>query len=448
MTTENHGTSPVGRTEGAHTALQTRPSPQPAIEEVAESTTARGFWTRSHRAGTLFAVLGIAAAVGFGALAPSDQDARFRLSESADGFTIPIPAAAGAIAFGVLCAVAGVLLFTGVTRRFFGWSVGVALTSLLLSFLCWQVAGETMAVVTVAQTTLLLSLPLILGSLSGVLCERAGVINIAIEGQFLAGACAGALVGTLASNLWVGLAASALAGLFIAWLLAIFAIRYLVDQVVLGVVLNVFALGLTGFLFSRLMQPEQQTYNNPGTFKEVSIPLLSDIPFLGPVLFEASMFLYIALALVVIIQIGLFHTRWGLRVRAVGEHPTAADTVGIRVNRVRYLNVLYGGLVAGIGGAFFTLGRVGPFQENMTDGKGFIALAALIFGRWSPTGALAAALLFGFAEQLQIYLSAIGSEIPSEILAMAPYLATLLAVAGLIGKVRAPAADGQPYVNR
>jgi simple sugar transport system permease protein len=165
------------------------------------------------------------------------------------------------------------------------------------------------------------------------------------------------------------------------------------------------------------------------------------------VLFDANIFVYLALFLVVAVHLALFHTRWGMRVRAVGEHPTAADTVGIKVRLVRYRSVLYGGLIAGIGGAFFTIGSVGQFTKNMTDGKGFIALAAMIFGRYSPTGALAAALLFGFADRLQIYLNSIDSAIPSQFLAMAPYIATIFAVAGLVGKVRPPAADGKPYVK-
>jgi ABC-type uncharacterized transport system permease subunit len=165
------------------------------------------------------------------------------------------------------------------------------------------------------------------------------------------------------------------------------------------------------------------------------------------VLFDSNIFLYLTYALLAAVHIGLFHTRWGLRVRAVGEHPTAADTVGIRVLATRYRNLLYGGLIAGLGGAFFTVGSVGAFGKNMTSGKGFIALAALIFGRWSPLGALGAALVFGFADQIQLVLTSIGTTIPSQFMLMAPYLATIFAVAGLVGKVRAPKADGKPYVK-
>ncbi|MGH3714332.1 MAG: ABC transporter permease [Micromonosporaceae bacterium] len=425
------------------------------LEEIAESTTARGFWTRSRKAGALFVVLGLAAAVVFGYLSPGglwpfgvlppEEVARFSLVGGE--LAVPLPARPAAIGFGLVTAAAGVLLLTRVASSRLGLVTGIALVAFVMSFLCWQVAGEFMPLVAMASGTLFLALPLIFGSLSGVLCERAGVINIGIEGQFLMGAFAGAMFATLTGSPWVGLLAAAFGGLLIASLLGVFAIRYLVDQIVLGVVLVVLAVGVTGFLYERLMQPYQESLNKPPGFGKIAIPLLSDIPLIGPVLFDANVIVYLAFALVVVVHLSLFHTRWGMRVRAVGEHPTAADTVGINVRRVRYLSVLAGGLVAGIGGASFTLGSGLQFTKVMTDGKGFIALAAMIFGRYSPTGALAAAVLFGFADQLQIYLSGIGSEIPSQFLAMAPYIATILAVAGLVGRVRPPAADGKPYVK-
>jgi simple sugar transport system permease protein len=417
------------------------------LDEIAESTTARGFWTRSRRAGVLFVLLGGLSGALFGWLAPAGEAARFTFAEGEQGFAISIPAQPGAIGFGVLCLAVGVTLLTRLASAHLGLATAVALSSFVMSFLCWQVAGHFMPLVAMAGGALFLALPLIFGSLSGVLCERAGVINIAIEGQFLMGAFGAAMIGTLTASLWLGLVAAAIGGLLIALLLALFAIRYLVDQIVLGVVLDVLALGVTGFLYERLMQPYQSTFNNPGIFRDITIPGLSKIPLIGPVLFDANIFVYLALFLVVAVHLALFHTRWGMRVRAVGEHPTAADTVGIKVRLVRYRSVLYGGLIAGIGGAFFTIGSVGQFTKNMTDGKGFIALAAMIFGRYSPTGALAAALLFGFADRLQIYLNSIDSAIPSQFLAMAPYIATIFAVAGLVGKVRPPAADGKPYVK-
>lgn len=406
-----------------------------------------GFWTRSRKVGAGLAAAGLLAAVLFGNLATS-QTVRFTLSDDAQGTALSIGGTVGAILFGLIAAAAGAAMFTD---RWFTWLLGIGLVGLVLSFLCWQISDAPaglnfMPLVNIVRGTFLLAVPLIFGALAGVLCERSGVVNVAIEGQLLMGAFAGALVGTLAASAWVGLIAAALGGAFISLLLAIFTIRYLVDQVVMGIVLNLFALGLTGFLYERLMQTDQTKYNQPPHFGQWDIPLLKEIPVLGPALFQSNLFLYLALVLVLVIHVGLFRTRWGLRTRSVGEHPTAADTLGVRVLGLRYRNVLLAGVVAGIGGASYTL-LLYSFTKNMIGGKGFIALAALIFGRWSPTGALLAALFFGFADQLGVYLGAINSVIPNQFLAMLPYLATILAVAGLVGRVRAPAADGKPYIK-
>lgn len=419
------------------------------VEETA-ALPARGFWSRDRKVGAGLAALGALGAVLFGALATA-QRARFTLSEDAGGAALEIGGTTGAVLFGLLAAVAGGAMLSGRAHRWFVYLLAAGVVTLALSFLCWQVsaapAGQNfMPLVNIVRGTFLLALPLIFGALAGVLCERSGVVNVAIEGQLLMGAFAGALVGTMSGSAWAGLVAAAIGGGFISLLLAVFAIRYLVDQVVMGVVLNLLALGLTGFLYERLMQQDTEAYNQPPHFPVWQIPLLSDIPVLGPALFTGTIFLYLAIALVVVIQLGLFRTRWGLRTRAVGEHPQAADTLGVRVLGLRYRNVLLAGAVAGIGGASYTL-VIYTFTKNMIGGKGFIALAALIFGRWSPVGALLAALFFGFADQLATYLSAINSSIPSEFLAMLPYLATIFAVAGLVGRVRAPAADGKPYIK-
>jgi ABC-type uncharacterized transport system permease subunit len=291
--------------------------------------------------------------------------------------------------------------------------------------------------------------PLILGALGGILCERSGVINVAIEGQMLTGAFAAALVGTMAHNLGAGVVAALVAGGLMGALLGVFAIRYVVNQVILGVVLNVFALGLTGFAYDSVMQKHQDQYNTPAIFAPVKIPLLGDIPFIGPLLFDTTVLVYLTYLLIIVIDVALFRTRWGLRTRAVGEHPKAADTVGINVLRTRYVNTVLGGFVAGLAGAYLTIGTVGAFTKNISSGKGFIALAAVIFGRWSPRGAVGAALLFGFADAVQTELSFLATpvQIPSAFLSMLPYLATIFAVAGLVGRVRAPAADGEPYVK-
>ncbi|MFF0654593.1 MULTISPECIES: ABC transporter permease [Micromonospora] len=421
-----------------------------AVPEVAVTAVDEGFWTRNRKIGAVLLALGVLAAVLFGALA-TDQHARFTLSETEGGAALEINGTVGAILFGLITAGAGGALLAGVPKRWFTLLLGAGLVAFVLSFLCWQVSAAPegrnfMPLVNVVRGTFILALPLIFGALAGVLCERSGVVNVAIEGQLLMGAFSGALFGSMSGSVWVGLVAAAIGGAFISLLLAVFSIRYLVDQVVMGIVLNLLAVGITGFLYERLMQTDAAKYNSAPRFSNWEIPLLSDIPLIGPALFRGNIFLYLGLLLVLVIHLALFRTRWGLRTRSVGEHPTAADTLGVKVLRLRYRNVILAGLVAGVGGASYTLALY-SFTKNMIGGKGFIALAALIFGRWSPTGALLAALFFGFADQLATYLGAIGSSIPSQFLAMLPYLATILAVAGLVGKVRAPAADGKPYIK-
>ena len=317
--------------------------------------------------------------------------------------------------------------------------------SFLMSFLCWAAAGKFIPFTGLLQGGLLLSVPLIFGAMAGVLSERSGVINIAIEGQLLAGAFASGVLASLMHNNWLGLLFAPIAGALISLLLATFAIKYQIDQVILGFVINVLVIGITGFFYKKLLIPYQETWNTGPILQPIRIPLLSKIPIIGPILFNQTIIVYMMYAAVALTHYYLFKTRWGLRTRAVGEHPTAADSVGIKVNALRFKNVILAGAVAGLGGAYFTVGAVGAFSKEMTAGKGFIALAALIFGRWSPLGAVAAALLFGFADNLQVVLSIIGTGIPSEFLLMVPYIATIIAVSGFVGRVRAPAADGIPY---
>jgi simple sugar transport system permease protein len=315
----------------------------------------------------------------------------------------------------------------------------------MMSFLSWAASGKFVPFTGLLQGALLLSVPLIFGAMAGVISERSGVINIAIEGQLLAGAFVSGVLASLFANNWIGLFFAPFAGALIALLLAVFAIKYGIDQVILGFVLNVLVIGLTNFFYKKLLIPYQDDWNSAVAFAPIEIPLLSKIPVIGPIFFAQSIIVYLMYIVVTLIHITLFKSKWGLRTRAVGEHPTAAESVGINVNRLRFKNVILAGAIAGLGGAFFTLGAVGTFSKEMTAGKGFIALAALIFGRWSPMGAVAAALIFGFADNLQGLLTIIGTPIPSEFMLMAPYIATIIAVSGFIGKVRAPAADGIPY---
>jgi simple sugar transport system permease protein len=317
----------------------------------------------------------------------------------------------------------------------------------ILAFLCWAAAGKFIPFTGLLQGAIMLSVPLIFGSMSGLLCEKSGVINIAIEGQLLFAAFVSAAVASITQNPLYGLISAPIAGGLISLILAYFSIRFQVDQVILGFVINVLVLGLTNFFYTTLLIPYEDKWNMGGSFSPIPIPLLSKLPIIGPTLFNQTIIVYLMYAFVIFIQIALFKSRWGLRTRAIGELPVAADSVGIDVNRLRFKNVMIAGLVAGTGGAYFTVGAVGPFSQNMTAGAGFIALACLIFGKWTPRGAIVAALFFGFANNLQGNLSIIGVSIPSEFMLMVPYIATIIAVSGVVGRVRAPAADGIPYTR-
>ncbi|MBE9479919.1 MAG: ABC transporter permease, partial [Chloroflexi bacterium] len=291
-----------------------------------------------------------------------------------------------------------------------------------------------------------MSVPITLGAPCGVLCERAGIVNIAIEGMMLAAAMVGALVGSISGSLWVGLFSAVLTGALLGLVHAILSIKYLTDQIISGTVINIFAGGMTAFISSKFMQINQ-SLNDPGIFKPIEIPLLSKIPIFGPILFDNNIFIYAMFIFMVVLHVGLFYTRWGLRLRSVGEHPRAADTLGINVFRTRYMAVILGGMMAGFAGGYFTLGSVGRFDEFMTAGRGFIGLAAMIFGNWTPFGSFGAGLLFGFSDSLASKVAILGVQIPSQLLGMAPYVVTMIVLAGVVGRGQMPAADGQPYVK-
>ncbi|HEY5222591.1 MAG TPA: ABC transporter permease [Microbacteriaceae bacterium] len=360
---------------------------------------------------------------------------------------------APAVPVGIVVSVIAVLLtiasavYVANSRRVPRW-IGVVFSLVVLfGFLTWSVVGETLPIAGLLAGALGLSVPLIFGSMGGVLSERAGVVNIAIEGQLLAGAFTSAFVASITKSLTAGLIAAMVAGALVSMLLAVFSITYIVDQVIVGVVLNVLIAGITGFLYSSLLANNTEAFNLPPSLPTVPIPLLSSIPLIGPVLFKQTLIVYLAYIAVALVAVFLFRTRWGLRVRSVGEHPQAADTVGINVNRTRFWAVTAGGAIAGLGGAYFTLGSGVGFVQNMTNGAGYIALAAVIFGRWDPIRAMLAALLFGFADNLQSVLSLLNAPVPSEFMNMLPYVVTIFAVAGLVGFSRAPGADGKPYIK-
>lgn len=309
-------------------------------------------------------------------------------------------------------------------------------------------------------TTLRVATPLTLGALSGLFCERAGVVNIAIEGLMLTAAFFG-FIGSIYTNqfltaipgfdesariglsLGIGIVAAVLSAGLMALLHAVLSITYRVDQIISGTVINILAVGITGFL-NRALFFQGNVPHAPGVLPTLKIPFLADLPVFGPI-FQQQPIAILAIVFVFVAQFVLFSTRWGLRTRAVGEHPRAAGTLGINVVRMRYANVLIGGLIAGLAGAFFTLESVPSFEPLMTNGRGFIALAAMIFGNWNPFGAWAASLLFGAAQALQINAQAFGFPVPSQFVGMLPYLLTMIALTGIMGRTIPPAADGKPY---
>jgi general nucleoside transport system permease protein len=395
-------------------------------------------------------VLGLIALVAFGLGSESGLDFTFVFSRGSDAVKIPdltLPARTTCIVLALVILALGVALIAGVgfarDRIYLVFGIGLAL--FIVALLAWAARGDSISIIGLLDGSLRRSIPLAFGALAGVLCERAGVINIAIEGMLLTGAFTAAITASAADNTWVGLLCGVGAGMLLGAFLAWMSIRYRVDQIIGGTVINILALGLTSYLTARVLT-EYTNLNEPGTFRDIGIPGLERLPLVGPILFDNTIYVYLLFLLVFGLWYGLFRTRWGLRVRAVGEHPRAADTVGINVLRTRYRSVIAGGAVAGLGGTWFTLDLVSSFDENMTAGRGFIALAAVIFGRWHPVGAFVAALVFGFSEELQNRLAVLDTPIPSEFLLMTPYVITIVVVAGLVGRSRPPAADGQPYV--
>ncbi len=427
--------------------VETAPAPEPVVAEPRLVTVV------SRKTPIVLAVVTALLALLF-VVRPSEGDVRFRFSEDTERIRVPnltvpaMPLAWGCVV--LLVVLVGVAAGYVLARRKVPlWVSMVFAVVALVGFLAWSGAGsaQDFPVVSLVGGSVLLAVPLTFGAMGGVIGERAGVVNIAIESQLLAGAFCAAVAGSIAHSPFVGLLAAIVAGVLVALVLGLFAITYKVDQVIVGVVLNVLVVGLTSFLYSQVLVPSAATVNTTVRFPRIAIPLLSDIPVIGPALFRQTVLVYLMYVTVPAVWFALYRTRWGLRLRAVGEHPQAADTVGIRVERVRYRAVLIAGGIAGIGGAFYTLVSVNEFGKEMTAGAGYIALAAVIFGKWDPVRAALAALLFGAASNLQGALSIVGSPVPSQFMLMLPYVVTILAVAGFVGRSRAPAADGTPYIK-
>lgn len=383
----------------------------------------------------------------FGLGVSGDTISTFRFSGGGDPVQlpeVPISTMAANIIIGLAMLVIGGYQVTRGFKRI-NVLLGIEFLLLLIAFLVWSIRGASLNLTGLLQSTLLRAVPFLLGALGGVMCERSGVINIAIEGQMLIAAFVSVIVTNLAhGNLWLGLACGLTSGALVGAVLAVLSIEYKVDQIISGTVINIFATGFTNYFNLRVLQVNTNL-NDSYTFSPVSIPVLSDIPVIGPILFQQNILVYAAIILMFVVQFVLFYTRWGLRTRAVGEHPRAADTLGVNVYRIRYINVIIGGVLAALAGCFLTLGSVGRFDKLMSNGRGFIALAAMIFGNWTPVGAFISSLIFGFADSLQLKLQILTSVIPSDFLLMAPYLATMIVLAGVVGRAVAPVADGKPY---
>ena len=410
-------------------------------------------------AGILLALLGLLLVVmaftanPTGNIALSDAFADVQLP------TIEVPGPPVLLFLALLTLASGAVFLIGRLPKGCRTAAGViAGFSILAGFVVWAAASSAVPFTLTSQLNLTLaySTPLLFGVLAGVLSERAGVVNIAIEGQFLAAAFAASVMFSITQCLGfsvtqsflAALAAAAVAGLLMGAVLALFTLKYLVDHVIVGVVVNLLATGLTGFVFQQLVARDLKTFGVVSPMPVFAVPALSEIPFIGPILFTQRPLTFMALLAVPLVWFLLHRTKWGLRVRAVGEHPRAADTVGIKVIPTKTQAVLLGGIFAGLGGAYFTVGFVGAFQDNnITAGNGFIALAAVIMGRWHPVLGAGMALFFGFTRALAQSIKLMNLPIPSEFIEMLPYVATIIAVAGLVGRVRPPAADGAHFVK-
>lgn len=403
---------------------------------------------RSTIVGGVLIALGLFIVFFFGFGVDAGLDSTFNLSLQTDRFqdlAWVVDARGLSVALGVLVVGLGAWRLT---RRALEWTniaLATGFTLFSLAFLAWAAAGSQFSMVGMLRSTVILSVVVVLGALCGLMCERVGIINIGIEGQLLAAAFAGVVLSSAFGTL-AGITGAVLAGASLGWLLAWLSIKFHVDQIIAGVVVNILALGLTSLMSARILS-DVQSLNAPERIPAIRIPILADIPVIGSMFFDHTYFVYGMFILVVAIHLGLFYTRWGLRSRSVGEHPKAADTAGIDVYWVRYRNVILGGMIAGFGGAFLGLAQVARFEEDMTGGVGFIGLAAMIFGRWLPFGALGAGLVFGFARALQQKVAILNVGIPSEFLLMLPYVVTVIVVAGVVGRSRPPEADGQPYIK-
>jgi general nucleoside transport system permease protein len=400
---------------------------------------------------TVMGSLAVVILVFFGILG-KPQSVAFELTGVREAIQLPnieVPSNVLGIASGILLlAIAGFVAWQVAKNvRSSIWLSIIFGAIALVALLGWLAGGSVVPVAFILGSALVLAVPIILGAMAGVMSERVGVVNIAIEGQLLTGAFMASVVSTLTGNQIIGIISAMITAALFSAVLAVFAIRFLAQQIIVGVVLNVLAIGITNFLYQQWVTEDESATNSPGTLPIIHIPFLGDIPIIGPVLFQNRITVWLAIAIVIVLWFVLFKTKLGLRARAVGENPLAADTVGINVGRTRFWWVTLGGLLAGLGGAALTIGSSGSFGREMSGGLGFIALAVVILGRWHPGYATAAALLFGFSIILRVWANQVSPGIPTNFITMVPYIVTIIAVVGFVGRSRPPAADGIPYVK-
>jgi general nucleoside transport system permease protein len=435
-----------------------RPPDQTPAPDAGDVTSGEGLAaSRAHRAarirGVVFAALGVLAFY----FATGSLDVAMTFSFWVDrpgGELASVSPSVGLlwIITGLAAGLVGVLqLLRGAAFRWRVWLLVVAAPWIAATFAALLV-GKSANLTGLVASTLELSTPLMLGAMAGILSERSGIFNIALEGKMLVGALVAAIgssvtriitgndLAAVLVGVFLAMLASGLLGLLLAWL----GIRHRVDQIIAGTVINIGAVGITSFIFLRILSRETK-FNQPATVSAIELPFLSDIPFLGPMLFASRPYVYVGFLIVAVLTYMLFRTRWGLRLRASGEKPAAAGTVGVNVLAIRYQALLLAGLITGLAGSYLSLATAGSFQIELTAGKGFIALAAMIFGAWHPVGALGAALVFGFTDASQTLMSVVGVQVPPQILSSIPYVITIVVVAGVVGRVRGPAEAGRPY---
>jgi simple sugar transport system permease protein len=398
--------------------------------------------------GILLIVVGIFIVLAFGLNAQAGQISTFGMNlSSSNALTIPdilVPAQLSIYILALITIGLGAWqLAHGI--RSMGILISVLAFTFIASFLVWAAAGKSFNLEGMISTALVRATPIALASLCGIISERTAVINIGIEGTMLISAQTAVVAATLTHSLTFGLFVAIVTGALVAALHAVLCIHFKVNHIISGTAVNILGTGITTFISQKYLEQNIDLLNNSGTFPTITIPVLSKIPIIGPALFENNIIVFLMLLLVICMQIMLFFTPWGLRTRSVGEHPRAADTLGINVFLTRYVNTIIGGMIAGIGGAYFTIGSVGRFDQDITAGKGFIGLAAMIFGNYTPVGAFSSSVIFGFADSLQVKMQILSLPIPSQFLQMIPYIVTIIVLAGVVGRASVPAADGEAY---